>query len=143
MHIRPISISVHACTKEFQRALLATQFPSPLLDVDGFTNQLVWPDTLHIAFRGFAPNFAASCLQDFFSKNKLDRAFDLLKAWATAHDVQICMDEIVMGDDGGFPTLNAKGFDIKHVCIFLAPGPATINGQPYLLYSRRPHLSSG
>ena len=31
------------------------------------------------------------------------------------------MDEINVGDDGGFPTLNAKGFDVKWVCVFLAP----------------------
>ena len=107
--------------EEFQALLRGGQFPTPLLDVDGFTNFLIWPDTLHIAFRGFAVNFAASCLQDFFPKNEMDKAFMLLKTWAQSHDLELAMDEISFGDDGGFPTLNAKGWDIKLVCMFLVP----------------------
>ena len=73
-----------------------------------------------MCFRGFGPNWAASCLQDMFPKNKMDVAFDLLKAWATFNEHELSMDEISFGDDGGFPTLNCKGWDVKLVCKFLA-----------------------
>ena len=51
----------------------------------------------------------------------MNTAYELLRAWAVMHDVRISMDDITFGDDGGFPTLNAKGWDIKLVCLFLAP----------------------
>ena len=108
--------------QEFRQTLLAGQWPTPLIDVQSFSNHLIWPDPLHVAYRGFAPNFAASCLLDFFhGSGGLDNAFDCLKSWSKARAVEISMDEINVGDDGGFPTLNAKGFDVKWVCVFLAP----------------------
>ena len=100
--------------------MLAGRWPTPLLDVPGFSNDMIWPDTLHIAFRGFAANFTASCLHDVFAASKFDQAFCMLKSWATSQNVQLSMDEIAIGDDGGFPSLNAKAWDVKLVCMFLA-----------------------
>ena len=105
--------------QEFRETLLAEPFPSPLLQIEGFAPQLVWPDPLHVAFRGFAANWAASCIQDMFPMNQMEKAFDMLQNWARATGAQLAMDDFTFGDDGGFPTLNCKGWDVKLVCLFL------------------------
>ena len=93
-------------------------FPSPLLDMQCFSNETIWGDTLHLAYRGFAPNFVASALLDIFGKQGLDSAYDLAKLWASARKLHLSLDSFTLSDEA-YPSLNAKGWDIKLLCCWL------------------------
>ena len=87
--------------------------PSPALTVPGFSNCLICKDVLHVAYRGFGPDFIASALIDCFGKGKtLNDAFELASSWAAYRGVQLSIDDFWFSDDK-YPSLNAKGWDIK------------------------------
>ena len=107
--------------KEFLASMESLRFPSPLVFVQGFTNHMIWNDTLHVAYRGFAPEFAAGVLVDIFGRGeKLTAAASLVHTWAKLHGHPLSMDLFALSDEK-FPSLNAKGFDLKIICLWLEP----------------------
>ena len=75
-----------------------------------------------MAWRGFAADFAASVLVDMFGKGlALQKACDMARHWATSKGHQLSLDEFSLSDDK-FPSLNAKAWDVKLVCLWLVPG---------------------
>ena len=97
------------------------KYPSPILQMHGFSNRLIWDDVLHVAWRGFAADFVASVLVDMFGKGgALLRAHDLAKHWAKWRGLELALDEFSLSEDA-YPSLNAKGNDIKMLCLWLVP----------------------
>lgn len=96
------------------------QFASPIIHAPGFSNRLIWDDSLHVAYRGFAADFCGSVVAEIFGKqgNQLLRATEMLHCWARAKSHPLSMEEFSFSDD--YPSLNAKGWDIKLVCMWLA-----------------------
>ena len=92
--------------------MASLKHPSPIVQLKGFSNSLIYDDVLHVAYRGFGPEFIASALCDVFGKARLTDAFELSRTWARAHDLELSIDEFVLSEDK-FPSLNAKGADIK------------------------------
>jgi len=106
--------------EDFLATMNNLQFPSPILNVSGFSNRLIWDDSLHVAYRGFAADVCGSMVADMFGKQGalLSKAGDMLHSWARANGHELAMDEFSFSDD--YPSLNAKGWDIKLVCMWLA-----------------------
>ena len=95
------------------------KYPSPLVGLENFSNRLVWDDTLHVAFRGFAPDYIASSLVDLFGKGQaLNKAFEAALSWAHWHGHPLSCDEFSLSDDK-FPSLNAKAWDCKVLSLWL------------------------
>ena len=94
-------------------------YPSPILNVAGFSNRLIWDDTLHVAFRGFAADYTASAIIDLFGRAGSTRASELLHSWSKMNQLEISLDDFSFSDDS-YPSLNAKAWDIKLVCLWLA-----------------------
>ena len=93
--------------------------PPPLVDLPGFTNALMFDDTLHVAWRGFAADFLASSLVQMFGKGaELQKACDMADHWARARGYALSIDDFSFSDDR-FPSLNAKGYEIKLLCLWL------------------------
>ena len=115
-----ISMVTPVFAEEFLSTMNLQRHPSPLLRLPGFSNCLVWDDTLHVAYRGFAADFIGSALVDLFGRGTaLTRAFDLAHAWTAYCNVTLSIDEFSISDDK-FPMLNAKAWDIKLLCMWLA-----------------------
>ena len=107
-------------TKEFYRAMKNLAVPPPIVDLPGFSNALIFDDTLHVAWRGFAADFLASSLIDMFGKGAaLQKTCDMAGHWAKARGYSLSIDEFSLSDDR-FPSLNAKGYEIKLLCVWLA-----------------------
>ncbi|CAE7652163.1 unnamed protein product, partial [Symbiodinium microadriaticum] len=105
---------------EFCSTMQSLPSPPPLVFMDGFTNALVFDDTLHVAWRGFAADFLASCLILIFGKGVgLQRACENAGLWARARGYSLSIDEFSLSDDK-FPSVNAKGYEIKICCTWLA-----------------------
>ncbi|CAE7722926.1 unnamed protein product [Symbiodinium necroappetens] len=105
---------------EFCSTMQSLPSPPPLVYMDGFTNALVFDDTLHVAWRGFAADFLASCLILIFGKGVgLQRACENAGLWARARGYSLSIDEFSLSDDK-FPSVNAKGYEIKICCTWLA-----------------------
>ena len=65
-------------TKEFYHTMKNLAVPPPIVDLPGFSNALIFDDTLHVAWRGFAADFLASSLIDMFGKGAaLQKACDM------------------------------------------------------------------
>ena len=110
-------------------------FPCPLLQLNNFTNRMVWDDTLHVAYRGFAPNFVAAALGDLFGRGQaLTKACSMAHAWARLRGHELSLDELSLSDER-FPSLNAKGWDVKLLCIWLVFGPSSFCCHLFLLLS--------
>ena len=80
-------------------------------------------DVLHVVYRGFAPDLIASALLDMFAPDQLSGAFECAKAWSNAgpgRTRELSCDEFVIGYEGNFPTLFAKGHDCKVLIYWLA-----------------------
>ena len=96
------------------------QFASPIIRAPGFSNRLIWDDSLHVAYRGFAADFCGSVVAEIFGKqgNLLMRGTEMLHCWARANGHALSMEEFSFSDD--YPSLNCKGWDVKLVCMWLA-----------------------
>ena len=100
------------------------KFPSPVLKLGPFTNRLMWDDTLHVAWRGFAPDFLGSALVDQFGRGAvLRKACEAAWLWARSHNLEIAVDEFTFAEGEKFPSVNAKGWDVKNLCVWLATWP--------------------
>ena len=98
----------------------AMRHPSPLVALERFSNRLIFDDTLHVAYRGFAPNFIAAALIDVFGRGQsLTRAFVMALSWARIRGHELSLDEFALSEDK-YPSLNAKGWDCKILCLWLA-----------------------
>ncbi|CAE7229078.1 unnamed protein product [Symbiodinium sp. CCMP2592] len=96
------------------------QVPPPLVSMDGFSNSLIYDDTLHVAYRGFGPDFVASALVCMFGRGmELQRACNMAADWARSHNYYLSIDEFSLSDDK-FPALNAKGWEVKLLCLWMA-----------------------
>ena len=95
-------------------------FPPPIIHAPGFTNRLIWDDSLHVAYRGFAAELCGSMVVEMFGKqgNQLLRASEMLHCWARANSHELSLLEFSFSED--YPSLNAKGWDVKLVCMWLA-----------------------
>lgn len=94
-----------------------------LCDFDGFDSKLIHFDTLHVCYRGFGPDLAASVILDLFQGNGgLTRAHTLASTWAKAQGLELACDDFNLNADEKFAFLNAKGADIKVICLWLVPG---------------------
>ena len=101
-------------------SMQSIRYPSPLVSMVGFSNALIWNDTLHVAWRGFAPDFVASALAELFGRGaKLIMASELARSWAVSRGLELSTDEFSLSDDK-HPSLNAKGHDVKILCLWLA-----------------------
>ena len=88
----------------------------------GFHPWLVFFDTLHVCYRGFGPDLVASVLIDVWGRttNALANAHELAASWCKANFYpDLACEEFVFTTEGGFPTLGAKGTDIKSLLLFL------------------------
>ncbi|CAE7426316.1 unnamed protein product, partial [Symbiodinium sp. CCMP2456] len=104
---------------EFRQTMSSLQVPPPIVNMDGFTNSLIFDDTLHVAYRGFAPDFLASTLICIFGRGMaLQAACNMAGDWARARGYYLSIDEFSLSDDK-FPSLNAKGWEIKLLCLWI------------------------
>ena len=95
-----------------------------ICDISGFHNKLIHYDTLHVCYRGFAPDFVASVMLDVFTAQLggLVAAHDQCKLWAKANGEELACDDFILNAEENSASLNAKGADIKLVCLWLALG---------------------
>ncbi|CAE7830905.1 unnamed protein product [Symbiodinium sp. CCMP2592] len=94
-----------------------------ICNITGFHNKLIHYDTLHVCYRGFAPDLVASVMLDIFpDRGGLIKAHDLCCLWAKANGAELACDDFILNADEKYATLNAKGADIKLVCLWLALG---------------------
>ena len=88
--------------------------------MDGFSNSLIFDDTLHVAYRGFAPDFVASALICMFGRGlALQTACNMAADWARAHGHYLSIEEFSLSEDK-YPSLNAKGWEVKLLCLWIA-----------------------
>ena len=105
--------------QELQKANSGRTLPA-ICDFDGFHSQLIHFDTLHVCYRGFGPDLTASILLDLFHQNGgLTEAHTLASAWAAAQGLELSCDEFALSSDEKFAFLQAKGADIKIICLWL------------------------
>ncbi|CAE7623014.1 unnamed protein product [Symbiodinium sp. CCMP2592] len=105
---------------EFCQTMKNLAVPPPIVDLPGFSNALIFDDTLHVAWRGFAADFLASSLINIFGKGAaLQKACDMAGQWAKARGYSLSIDEFSLSEER-FPSLNAKGYEIKLLCVWLA-----------------------
>lgn len=69
-------------------------------------------------YRGFVPDFLAGAFQSAFSDEHV--LFDAITLYCKERGTPISMDEISYSYEGGYPSLNCKGFDAKIIALFLA-----------------------
>ncbi|CAE7204615.1 unnamed protein product [Symbiodinium sp. CCMP2592] len=105
---------------EFMTTMGNLDVPPPIIHVPGFSNRLIWDDSLHVAYRGFAAELCGSMVVDMFGKqgNQLLRATEMLHCWAKSNGLFLSLDELSFSED--YPSLNCKGWDIKLVSMWLA-----------------------
>ncbi|CAE7210475.1 unnamed protein product, partial [Symbiodinium sp. CCMP2592] len=85
-----------------------------ICNITGFHNKLIHYDTLHVCYRGFAPDLVASVMLDIFpDRGGLIKAHDLCCLWAKANGAELACDDFILNADEKYATLNAKGADIK------------------------------
>ena len=97
----------------------AMPFPSPVISMPGFSNRLIWDDSLHVAYRGFAADWVGSVLVDLFGRgNALVEAAASATWWAKSHGHVLSIDEFSF--DESYPSINAKAWDVKLLCQWLA-----------------------
>ena len=97
----------------------AMPFPSPVISMTGFSNRLIWDDSLHVAYRGFAADWVGSVLVDLFGRgNALVEAAASATWWAKSHGHVLSIDEFSF--DESYPSINAKAWDVKLLCQWLA-----------------------
>ena len=77
-------------------------------------------DVLHVCYRGFGPDYVASCLLEIFKANQLGQAHDLACLWAKKDGQGLACDDLAIAMEQHFPTLQAKGMDIKLLILWLA-----------------------
>ena len=88
--------------------------------MEKFSNALIWDDVLHVAYRGFAPDFLASALTDACGKGlRLTRAAECAQSWAASRGLELSMDDFSISE-GPYGSLNAKAMDVKILCLWLA-----------------------
>ena len=105
--------------QELQKANSGRTLPA-ICDFDGFHSKLIHFDTLHVCYRGFGPDLTASILLDLFHQNGgFTEAHTLASAWAAAQGLELSCDEFALSSDEKFAFLQAKGADIKIICLWL------------------------
>ncbi|CAE7679568.1 unnamed protein product [Symbiodinium sp. CCMP2592] len=81
--------------------------------MDRFSNSSIYDDTLHVAYRGFGPDFVASALVCMFGRGmELQRACNMAADWVRSQNYYLSIDEFSLSDDK-FPALNAKGWEVE------------------------------
>ncbi|CAE7679498.1 unnamed protein product [Symbiodinium sp. CCMP2592] len=109
-----------AADLEFCQTMKNLAVPPPIVDLPGFSNALIFDDTLHVAWRGFAADFLASSLINIFGKGAaLQKACDMAGLRAKARGYSLSIDEFSLSEER-FSSLNAKGYEIKLLCVWLA-----------------------
>ena len=87
--------------------------------MESFSNALIWDDVLHVAYRGFAPDFLASALTDMCGRGlRLTRAAE--SARAVSRGLELSMDDFSISE-GPHASLNAKAWDVKILRMWLVP----------------------
>lgn len=111
--------------KEFRRSVSNhTSFVSPLMELEGFHPLLIFNDPLHVAYRGFVPDFLASAFQCLFPD--ADVLLEHIRDYCRVNNWCIGLDEIAYTTENGYPSLNCKGYDAKILALFLARGPVRL-----------------
>ena len=107
--------------QDFMETLQANSAELPaLVQMRTFHSWCVHFDVLHVAYRGFGPDYIASVLQLLFKGNcEMARGHQLAKGWAKAQGVDLACEEFNISMESSFPTLQAKGMDIKLLTLWL------------------------
>ena len=88
-------------------------FPLPIIKARGFCNKLIPDDTLHVAWRGFVPEFLASASVDVLGTgDALLRPHELDKLWAKRCGLELSTVACILSEDA-YLYLNAKSWDLK------------------------------
>ncbi|CAE7465291.1 unnamed protein product, partial [Symbiodinium pilosum] len=86
----------------------------------GFSSHLIHFDTLHVLYRGVGPDFVASTLVLVFGQKLLPEAHELARSWCRAQGASLSVDDFTFSYEGRFPSLNAKGWDVRLLLLWLA-----------------------
>ncbi|CAE7897476.1 unnamed protein product, partial [Symbiodinium necroappetens] len=105
--------------QEFMATMQGLPFPSPLVSMPGFSNRLIWDDSLHVAYRGFAADWVGSVIVDIFGRGTaaLVEAHECASWWAKSHGYTLAIDDFSFDD--GYPSILAKAWDVKLLCQWL------------------------
>ena len=90
-----------------------------IVNVHGFSSHSIFFDTLHVMFRGVGPDYVASTLIVVFGHQQLSEAHTLAHSWCRAHGLELSVDEFTFSFEGKFPNLNAKGWDVRCLILWL------------------------
>jgi hypothetical protein len=115
---------------EFRQSL---PLPNPLADASFFSNAFIFSDPLHVLWRGICPSFVASTVIKLSRKGVWGMG-NIQDRWDCAYDSacefikrasreKLSIDEFnsaSMSVADGYPEMNAKGADIKSLCLWLA-----------------------
>ena len=121
-------------TEENHTEFLASlTWPSALATSKHFGHFMIWPDCLHVMYRGILSHFCASALK-FISTNKFwtasSRSENLLIAylwcdtWSRENGrgglgIEEFPSDTLNLEASAFPEMNCKGADVKTICLWL------------------------
>lgn len=117
-----------------QEFLNSLTFPNQLSTSNYFSNLFIWPDVLHVLYRGILSHFAASALK-YMTDNKhwtpdgsrvdnLINAYAACDSWARANNrgglgIEEFSADTLNLEAKRFPECNCKGTDVKIICLWL------------------------
>ena len=115
----PKEVNPRIC-KDFTETLREADAELPAIaGARGFSSHLIHFDTLHVLYRGVGPDFVASTLVLVFGQKLLPEAHELARSWCRAQGASLSVDDFTFSYEGRFPSLNAKGWDVRLLLLWL------------------------
>ena len=126
--------SFYGSEETHQEFLTSLSFPNQLSTSNHFSNLMIWPDVLHVLYRGILSHFAASALKYMADKQHWtpdgSRAVNLINAYAACDTwsrennrgglgIEEFSAESLNIEATRFPECNCKGADVKTICLWL------------------------